>query len=61
MTFFVIYFYTLTYEYVGKIQLKEKKTKHIYAVYRTQLPSDIKERNTPQYIFLYLHEKINKD
>ena len=26
----VTFLYTLTYEYVGKIQKKEKKTKHIY-------------------------------
>ena len=26
----ITFFYTLTYEYVGKIQKKEKKTKHIY-------------------------------
>ena len=34
------------------------KKKHIYIAH-TQLHTD-KERNTVQYILLYLHEKINK-
>ena len=66
--YFVVYyiFNTLTYEHLGKIQKKEKKTKHIYIyIYisqtHTQLHTDKKERNkernTPQYLLLYLHEK----
>ena len=47
--YFVVYyiFYTLTYEHLGKIQKKEKKTKHIYIYIsqtHTQLHTDKKER-----------------
>ena len=39
---------------------KEKKTKHKYIVH-TQLQTDKQKtrKKTPQYILLYLHEKIN--
>ena len=52
------FFYTLTYEHVGKIQKKEKKTKHIYiADSHNYILTKKKERKTPQYLLLYLHEK----
>ena len=67
MNFFILlcitFFYRLTYEHVGKIQKKEKKTKHICIAdsHTIYILTKKKERNTSQYLFLYLHEKtINK-
>ena len=49
------FFYPLTYEHVGKIQKKEKKTNIYTSQTHTQLHTDKKERkkNTPQYLLLY--------
>ena len=54
------FLHTDPYEHVGKIQ-KKKKRKHIYiANTHDYKKKRKKERNTPQYIPLYLHETINK-
>ena len=57
------FLHTDLYERVGKIK-KEKKTKHIYIVHthtHTHYSLIKKEKkNTPQYILLYLHEKISE-
>ena len=62
--YFVMYYsfvHTDPYEHVGKIQKKEKKTKHIYiADSHNYILIKKKERNTPQNILLYLHEKLVK-
>ena len=63
---YVLHFlHTDPYEHVGKIQKKkEKKTKHIYIANSHTITywwKRKRERNTPLYILLYLHEKINNN
>ena len=56
--FCLTFFYTLTYEQVGKIQKTEKKTKHIQCIHRRLTLKKKRETNKPQYLLFYLHEKI---
>ena len=55
------FLHTDPYEQVGKIPKKEEKTKHIYIANSHTITYwyKKKERNTPQYLLLYLQEKIN--
>ena len=53
------FFYILTYEHVGKMQKTEKKTNHIHIADSHTITywQKEKERNTPQYLLLYLIQK----
>ena len=56
---YVLQFFTHWPLWTRRKNKKKMKTKHIYIAH-TQLHTDKKGKNTPQYLLLYLHEKINK-
>ena len=59
----ITFFYTLTYEHVGKIQKKEKKTKHIYIADSHNYTLGLKrkkERHPSTFYSIYMKKKLIK-
>ena len=55
--FCIKFFYTLTYEQVGKIQKTEKKTKHIQCIHRRLTDKKNKQTNPSTFISIYMKKK----
>ena len=50
----------ILYQIIRKIFLKKTPKNLVYWQKRVYILTKKKERNTPQYLLLYLHDKINK-